>query len=43
MFVKAADILLRDAVGHGDNDFKIDLARRTLVAVLEETTGGKPA
>jgi xanthine dehydrogenase YagS FAD-binding subunit len=43
VFVKAADILLRDAVGHGDNDFKIDLARRTLVAVLEETTGGTPA
>ncbi|WP_316014919.1 xanthine dehydrogenase family protein subunit M [Roseobacter sp. HKCCA0434] len=33
-FAKAADILLADATGHGDNDFKIDLTRRTLIAAL---------
>jgi xanthine dehydrogenase YagS FAD-binding subunit len=31
---KAADRLLADATGHGGNDFKIDLARRTLASVL---------
>jgi xanthine dehydrogenase YagS FAD-binding subunit len=31
---KAADQLLADARGHGDNDFKIALTRRTLSAVL---------
>ena len=35
---EAADILLEDATGHGGNDFKIPLARRTLIAVLEEAT-----
>lgn len=30
----AADILLADAQGHGANDFKIPLARRTLAAVM---------
>ena len=34
LFDKAADILLADAKGHGGNDFKIPLARRTLIAVL---------
>jgi len=33
-FSHAADILLRDARGHGGNDFKIPLARRTLHATL---------
>ena len=32
----AADIILRDAQGFGDNDFKIPLLRRTLHAVLHE-------
>ena len=36
LFDKAADILLEDAQGFGENDFKIPLARRTLHAVLEQ-------
>ena len=39
LFDKAADLLLADAAGHGANDFKIPLARRTLKAVLREATG----
>lgn len=35
-FDRAADILLENAVGYGENDFKIPLARRTLHAVLEQ-------
>ena len=35
-FDKAADILLQDAEGFGENDFKIPLARRTLHAVLSQ-------
>ncbi|CUH40403.1 4-hydroxybenzoyl-CoA reductase subunit beta [Jannaschia seosinensis] len=35
-FDAAADILLADAKGHGDNDFKIPLARRTLRRALRE-------
>ena len=38
LFDRAADILLDGAVGHGGNDFKIPLARRTLAAVLAEAT-----
>ncbi|GGO95911.1 FAD binding domain-containing protein [Stakelama pacifica] len=38
-FNAAADILLADAKGFGSNDFKIPLARRTLIAVLRELTG----
>ncbi len=37
-FAAAADALLADARGHGDNNFKIPLARRTLMAVLTELT-----
>ena len=33
-FDAAADVLLKDAVGHGENDFKIELARRTLRRAL---------
>ena len=40
LFDKAADLLLADAAGHGDNDFKIPLARRTLKAVLRDATKG---
>ena len=36
LFDRAADILLEDAQGFGENDFKIRLARRTLHAVLEQ-------
>ena len=34
LFDKAADLLLENAQGYGENDFKIPLARRTLRAVL---------
>lgn len=37
-FSAAADILLADAKGHGYNDFKISLLRRTLLSVLREAT-----
>jgi len=39
LFDKAADLLLEEARGFGENDFKIPLARRTLKAVLAEATG----
>ncbi|RPF72506.1 FAD binding domain-containing protein [Aurantiacibacter spongiae] len=39
LFDKAADLLLENARGYGDNDFKIPLARRTLIATLREATG----
>ena len=38
LFDKAADILLENAQGYGENDFKIPLSRRTLHAVLEHAT-----
>ncbi|WP_414832427.1 FAD binding domain-containing protein [Afifella sp. YEN Y35] len=38
LFEEAADLLLKEATGHGHNDFKIPLARRTLIAVLSEAT-----
>ncbi|KTT70376.1 FAD binding domain-containing protein [Sphingomonas sanguinis] len=37
-FHAAADALLAEAQGHGSNDFKIPLTRRTLVATLRELT-----
>lgn len=37
-FDAAADALLADARGHGSNDFKIPLTRRTLIATLRELT-----
>ncbi|MDY8108600.1 xanthine dehydrogenase family protein subunit M [Fulvimarina sp. 2208YS6-2-32] len=40
LFSKAADRLLADAEGQGANDFKIPLARRTLISVLAEATQG---
>ncbi|WP_174287356.1 xanthine dehydrogenase family protein subunit M [Sphingomonas bacterium] len=39
VFGAAADVLLADAKGFGSNDFKIPLARRTLIACLRELTG----
>lgn len=39
VFDKAADLLLEDARGYRENDFKIPLARRTLAATLAEATG----
>ena len=38
LFAATADALLRGAKGHGDNDFKIPLARRTIVATLRDLT-----
>lgn len=38
LFNKAADLLLAEAQGFGSNDFKLPLARRTLVSVLTELT-----
>ena len=38
-FAAAADALLADAKCFGSNDFKIPLARRTLIASLRELTG----
>ncbi len=39
LFDRAADVLLASASGHGDNDFKIPLARRLLKSVLREAAG----
>ncbi len=39
LFDHVADLLLEDAEGYGENDFKIPLARRTVKAVLREATG----
>ena len=38
LFNRAADLLLADAQGFGDNDFKLPLTRRTLLSVLTELT-----
>jgi len=42
VFQAAADMLLQHAKGHGSNDFKIPLARRTLTACLQQLTGEAP-
>jgi xanthine dehydrogenase YagS FAD-binding subunit len=41
-FTEAADIILRQAKGFGHNDFKIDLARRTVVRALMQAAHGTP-
>ena len=41
-FQRAADIVLRDARGFGHNDFKIELARRTIVRALTQAARGTP-
>ncbi|HEY4041712.1 MAG TPA: xanthine dehydrogenase family protein subunit M [Rhodopila sp.] len=41
-FTRAADHVLRAARGYGHNDFKIDLARRTMVRALEQAAAGTP-
>lgn len=38
LFARAADLVLKDARGQGDNDFKIPLLRRSLIAVLTDAT-----
>ena len=40
LFDQVADLLLEGAEGYGDNDFKIPMARRTLIGTLREATGG---
>ena len=40
-FRAAADAELKDARGYGHNDFKIELARRTIASVLSELAGGE--
>jgi xanthine dehydrogenase YagS FAD-binding subunit len=42
-FKAAADALLAEAKSYGANDFKIPLARRTLIACLRELTSGAAA
>ena len=39
VFAAAADALLAEARGYGSNDFKIPLARRTLIATLRQLAG----
>lgn len=39
LFEQAADLLLEEARGFGENDFKIPLVRRTLLATLCDATG----
>ena len=39
LFAKAADLLLEEARGYGDNDFKIPLARRAFIATLRQAVG----
>lgn len=41
-FARAADVFLRDAKGHGHNNFKIDLARRAIVRALTQAARGTP-
>jgi xanthine dehydrogenase YagS FAD-binding subunit len=41
-FAQAADIVLREAKGFGDNTFKIELARRTIVRALSQAARGTP-
>jgi xanthine dehydrogenase YagS FAD-binding subunit len=42
VFERAAARLLAGARGQGDNDFKIDLARRAIVRALGQAAAGKP-
>ncbi|WP_102959947.1 FAD binding domain-containing protein [Mangrovicella endophytica] len=42
IFAAAADHILRDAKGQGDNNFKIDLARRAIQRALEQAAAGTP-
>src|SRR4051812_15958240 len=41
-FVKAAEILLRDAKGFAHNAFKVDLARRAVERTLTQAANGTP-
>ncbi|MFD1912201.1 FAD binding domain-containing protein [Halodurantibacterium flavum] len=41
-FSRAADDLLQEARGQGDNDFKIEMARRAIIRAMEQATAGTP-
>lgn len=41
LFNEAADLLLKDAKGSGENDFKITLTRRLLIASLKQALQGE--
>jgi xanthine dehydrogenase YagS FAD-binding subunit len=41
-FMRAADVLLRDARGYAHNSFKIELARRAVVRALTHAANGTP-
>jgi xanthine dehydrogenase YagS FAD-binding subunit len=41
-FTRFADQILRQARGQGENDFKIELARRTIVRALQQAAAGTP-
>jgi xanthine dehydrogenase YagS FAD-binding subunit len=41
-FAEAARILLRDARGQGENDFKIPLAERAVIRALKQASAGSP-
>jgi xanthine dehydrogenase YagS FAD-binding subunit len=41
-FARVAEVVLRDARGYGHNDFKIELARRTIVRALTQAARGTP-
>ena len=41
-FAYCAEDLLREAKGCGQNDFKVELARRTIIRALRQAAGGKP-
>lgn len=41
-FVAAAERVLAGAMGQGDNDFKIPLARRAILRALEQAAAGSP-
>jgi xanthine dehydrogenase YagS FAD-binding subunit len=41
-FAEVAGALLQGARGFGDNDFKIDLARRAIIRALGQAAAGKP-
>jgi xanthine dehydrogenase YagS FAD-binding subunit len=42
IFIKAADILLRDGRGFAHNSFKVDLARRAIERALTQAANGTP-
>jgi xanthine dehydrogenase YagS FAD-binding subunit len=42
VFARTADIVLRDAKGHGHNNFKIELARRAIIRTLTQAANRTP-